>query len=626
MADSATESPWLLDGNSNVQSMLLSQGASETWHHDIPSVGYPASGATMGSFPADDLGSDGKSSVRTVSPSRSVSDRWQRDFLSVTHHAVMMGYFMADDALDFLFRDLIDSADRRSKIVSKRRDQINQVLFFSHMLFPHPVVPNWISTAAPALNPTPGMVEELDALLSMWKDDRQGDTHDLSTDFGSSQAEAIGPGARGRSSPSLSRDSEDSSLMPSISPIRASAAAGFVPAASTLPMPVNSPPHETDHDNSLEHIVTERGEEFSPAFSQLFRPSLPDLIDSITLLLTAVTFSEPPIPPGKHRVRWTCRCGTRMHDDFTELQPGGLQRLEALLRAVNNSHSTASGVGSLKALFVGLGECVAAVFRAARQGGTSSSGAGQNTTLPQYQLNNLAASGPSNTAAAPQADPFYVLFCIRTRGGGTRLHQKRLKDVDTDKKAILFLRDEYYSNRSKLSWFTLRHVSQVLVNRFRVDQSSFAQVHAHTTVCSKECVCLPLKSMIGTEYQCSPSPETDPDYVPVFGENYLIHFFRSPSCLTDSQKTIYNQLPKRMTSPLAAGAEETKLGWGVHFQEGWHWRTIYVVVLFFIFTASLVFGIAWSVLKMDIQGAFGVSGFWLTVGSLLLGFIAVKDP
>ena len=40
---------------------------------------------------------------------------------------------------------------------------------------------------------------------------------------------------------------------------------------------------------------------------------------------------EQPVEPGKVRVRWTCGCGERIYDDFTEERPGAARELEAYL-------------------------------------------------------------------------------------------------------------------------------------------------------------------------------------------------------------------------------------------------------------------------------------------------------
>jgi hypothetical protein len=98
--------------------------------------------------------------------------------------------------------------------------------------------------------------------------------------------------------------------------------------------------------------------------------------------------------------------------------------------------------------------------------------------------------------------------------------------------------------------------------------------------------------------------------------------FLSPHRIASGQRTTLNQLPKRrLKAELKATPDNLATGWGLHIEEDWHWPTIYccfVVVILF----SFVFGIVWSVKKNDIQGAFAVAGFALTLGAMLLGYMA----
>jgi hypothetical protein len=82
------------------------------------------------------------------------------------------------------------------------------------------------------------------------------------------------------------------------------------------------------------------------------------------------------------------------------------------------------------------------------------------------------------------------------------------------------------------------------------------------------------------------------------------------------------QLPKTVGihGILRATPQNEVIGWGFHFEEGWHWATV-LVIIFLVVLFSLLFGIMWSVLRKDIQGGFAVSGFVLTSCSLLGGFI-----
>jgi hypothetical protein len=42
------------------------------------------------------------------------------------------------------------------------------------------------------------------------------------------------------------------------------------------------------------------------------------------------------------------------------------------------------------------------------------------------------------------------------------------------------------------------------------------------------------------------------------------------------------------------------------------------------FGGSLLFGLCWTILKNDVQGAFGVSAWWLSASTILLGYVAIR--
>jgi hypothetical protein len=88
---------------------------------------------------------------------------------------------------------------------------------------------------------------------------------------------------------------------------------------------------------------------------------------------------------------------------------------------------------------------------------------------------------------------------------------------------------------------------------------------------------------------------TKPKQIPPIGQNRLTHYFRSPGCIDEKQATIYDQIPKRICGELKATSKQEEEGWGMHFEEGWHWRTIYIATAVFLFSFSLVFGVVWSV-------------------------------
>jgi hypothetical protein len=127
------------------------------------------------------------------------------------------------------------------------------------------------------------------------------------------------------------------------------------------------------------------------------------------------------------------------------------------------------------------------------------------------------------------------------------------------------------------------------------------------------------------EYQCTLAPKVDLGYFPALGSRELLHYFQKPHDLQISQRSCLNQIPKRACGQLRASQDQAELGWGLHFEEGWHWMTIGLVIAVLVVVPAIVFGLVWSVTKQDIQSAFAISGVWIAFGALLLAYVASRD-
>ncbi|KAK1757189.1 hypothetical protein QBC47DRAFT_412508 [Echria macrotheca] len=343
--------------------------------------------------------------------------------------------------------------------------------------------------------------------------------------------------------------------------------------------------------------------------------SLPELVDRLFDRLGKTR--EPHLREGLTRARWKCRCGTQLFDDFTELVPGSIQELEAQLESEDDARqeSSISAVGEL------FGSALNSLLRGAagrlpRQLKPASTSSG--SIIP---LHNVGQASP---VAPPEEDKSHLLLCIDT-GNQTMLQQKRIEQISTDRELFFFLRELYCNYRMPRTWFTLRSIRFLSMSNFTVDFSNSVDAGEHYIDCNGSCVCLPPEAKIGPEYECDPAPRTKPKKNPPIGRNRLTHYFRNPGCIDEKQTTIYDQLPKRVCGELRATSKQEAEGWGIHFEEGWHWRTIFVVTAVFLLSFSLVFGIVWSVTRSDIQGAFAISSFWLSFGGILLGFLAVRS-
>lgn len=83
-------------------------------------------------------------------------------------------------------------------------------------------------------------------------------------------------------------------------------------------------------------------------------------------------------------------------------------------------------------------------------------------------------------------------------------------------------------------------------------------------------------------------------------------------------------IPKKLEGRLMGQLHAPVFGWGIHFREGWHWNRIWAAMLVLFVLGSLVFAVLWTVFQHDIQGAFGVASWWMSVGTILLGYAATR--
>lgn len=144
-----------------------------------------------------------------------------------------------------------------------------------------------------------------------------------------------------------------------------------------------------------------------------------------------------------------------------------------------------------------------------------------------------------------------------------------------------------------------------------------------TTCSSSSCTCIPPPNRVGpqAEYDCTPVPAGT---CPPVDPEYMAHMFNEPSCASDNDSWILDQLPKRAHGELSGEPRKPVDGWGIYYEEGWDKEPIALCVLLVFVIASLIFGVLWSHFKMDIQGAFGVSAYMVTACGIFVSFVAVK--
>lgn len=141
------------------------------------------------------------------------------------------------------------------------------------------------------------------------------------------------------------------------------------------------------------------------------------------------------------------------------------------------------------------------------------------------------------------------------------------------------------------------------------------------------CSCLPPREKIDVEYLCYPAPVVQLKVLPAIGQNRLTHYFQHPECISREQSTIFAQLPKRLAQlgDLRASPSTEEIGWGIHIEQGLHWRTVHFIAIIATIL-SLAFGVIWSVVRSDIQGGFAVSGCIFTLIGIMVGTLSYIYP
>jgi hypothetical protein len=250
----------------------------------------------------------------------------------------------------------------------------------------------------------------------------------------------------------------------------------------------------------------------------------------------------------------------------------------------------------------------------------------EQNTLPQH---NVSTTTTHSSQGIPTKPPqlLHLITCMRSAKLGKGLHQGCIDTIKTDRQLFDFLRKLYRSKRSRFCMLlSLKAVKGIHIARLNLFAGGAVEVRHHNECCKQDCTCIPPASLVqpsnNAEYECN---LTGPlRYGPPILPEVLAHFYSSPSCISERATAVLDRLPKRITGELQEPVKEPTEGWGVYFHEGWDSDIITLLVFVMFSAGSLIFGILWSYLKMDVQGAFGVSAYVLTAGAILVSLVTMK--
>ncbi|CZR67864.1 uncharacterized protein PAC_17763 [Phialocephala subalpina] len=188
----------------------------------------------------------------------------------------------------------------------------------------------------------------------------------------------------------------------------------------------------------------------------------------------------------------------------------------------------------------------------------------------------------------------------------TRLLQLDLANslVKSDKHLFEMLRSNYQEMRGRcVAWFSLRTLQSIKFVQF--------ELYGELVDVRKEDAIPPAERR---DYKYQPAP---PEFIPPVGDNQMMHLFQHPDHALDLPICL-DRFPKKLKEKLKC-ENGVKLGWGLHFVEGWNTKSIWIIVSLIFGIGSLLMGVLWAVYGHSIQNAFAVAAYVVALAGVGIG-------
>ncbi|KAL8899612.1 MAG: hypothetical protein Q9207_006108 [Kuettlingeria erythrocarpa] len=356
-----------------------------------------------------------------------------------------------------------------------------------------------------------------------------------------------------------------------------------------------------------------------PSQRKRFLTQLRHLGAKYALTFANILFSEVPVAAGHIRIRWTCSCGRRLYDDFLETRPGAAKELEAALDSQGEQRSSGQSSASSNQT-----QPVVSV-------GTSIPPAAFPVPGNIAPYNPRPMDGrPTSTTITCGPESNWLLVCAQAWQRPISLLHLSVCLIRSDRELFVELRQRYTGLKkawwSRLSMKSVRSIRYVQVSRTVVFGTASQFSHSPLNYSKFE---LHPKDLVDVRKVPDMPPASRKeeylyqtcDLIPPIGENLMTHLFHHPHEANETAITLIRS-PKKRKQKLAVCAQMgTSLGWGIHLVEGWAWTKIWLSSLTLFLLSSLVFAISWSVLKHDLQGAFGVAAYFVALVALGIGTV-----
>ncbi|CAN9225493.1 hypothetical protein CUC08_Gglean002805 [Alternaria sp. MG1] len=330
--------------------------------------------------------------------------------------------------------------------------------------------------------------------------------------------------------------------------------------------------------------------------------------------------TEPAVPQGHVRVRWTCSCGEPLYDDFIEQRPNAARLLEAFLNrprahTPRSSTSQSSTASSMASIFDSSSRASTLTTPSSTYGGPNSWIRGSDTS--KYSPTRTRTTNSFSVRMPSFAEESWLLTCANEGRLTPKIVHLDVNEgrIRSDKDLALALRDHYDQlNRRWFNWARLRGLTTIEFVQFEIHRNRFADIRAAPSMpprsaTSSSSTSDPEKSQAPSQHPYSFEPN---DLLPPVGSTYLLHLFKHPQDY-EGELITYLRSPKRRQRL------EFGMGWGVHLVEGFLAQRVWAVTMGICGLGSLAFAILWTIKKGDVQGAFGVAQWVLGLAVLLVG-------
>ncbi|KAJ8058189.1 hypothetical protein OCU04_012388 [Sclerotinia nivalis] len=345
---------------------------------------------------------------------------------------------------------------------------------------------------------------------------------------------------------------------------------------------------------------------------ETFRKVYQPISQMLELLASAIkTRKRPPVAHGKTRIEWSCKCGQKLYDDFTELRPGAASRLE---QALSHSDSSGTNIGRGSTFGSYTGSLWSSFSSISKLWASNSSRKSLESGLPTREppKSQLDPSNPNAVEPTPlPVELLYLLLCYPSGRYATRLLQLDLHNLEpkSDQSLFTILRSNYKSMRGQFfSLISLKTLKSIKFVHFEMYRSSLIDVRQKDVI--------PPPNHI--EYRYSPAPS---EVIPPVGDNHLMHLFLHPDH-ADEDTVCLDRFPKKLKEKLCCKkGQPTNFGWGLEFVEGWDMKSIWIISFVIFGIGSLLLGILWAVYKHSIQDAFAIAGYMVSFTAVSVGAI-----